>query len=468
MTAGKKLLLAISPLVILSVALIIFSYQNMKKIQAQIPAISEFAVSTTEQVQAAKTAFARQVGFYEDAVFMDDTEAIETANEVSESVMAIMMELRGMSGLSDRTIYETDYFVKRLKAYTLSADRIYRQMIGDEAFLEDGENAQGVKSLGEEQIHLTEKLNEFSEIVRNELAQKIAMVNASAERRNDLNAIISSLVIGISVLIIFFLINRSVTRPMMEANQKLQKAMEEIWGEMELAKKIQTVLLPEHPEIKGYDIIASLDPADEVGGDYYDVISVGGYKWIVIGDVSGHGVPAGLVMMMVQTAIHTVLLDNPGVQPSQLLAVINRTIYQNIQKMHEAKHMTIVVLAGGVNGDFTFAGLHEDILVWRAETETVESIETDGMWIGMEEDIEDLLSTETLSLKPGDCMVLFTDGVTEARGKDGSFFGNQRLVKLIEQFGPYPVDEIHSNVMAVLESYEKPDDVTLVIIKRNP
>jgi hypothetical protein len=57
--------------------------------------------------------------------------------------------------------------------------------------------------------------------------------------------------------------------------------------EMELAKKIQTCLLPKSPEIQGYDIAASCESADEVGGDYYDVISVGGYDWIVIGDVSG-------------------------------------------------------------------------------------------------------------------------------------------------------------------------------------
>ncbi|MCP4610029.1 MAG: response regulator, partial [Planctomycetes bacterium] len=84
------------------------------------------------------------------------------------------------------------------------------------------------------------------------------------------------------------------------------KARDAIWGEMELAKKIQTVLLPEEPKISGYEIAAHMEPADEVGGDYYDVINFEGKDWLVIGDVSGHGVPSGLVMMMVQTAIHTV------------------------------------------------------------------------------------------------------------------------------------------------------------------
>lgn len=467
MNVAKKLALAISPLVVLSAFLVGFNYFSMKAVQLRIPEISEFAVTSTELIQAAKTAFARQVSYYEDAVFMDDAEAIETARTAHTDVMTVLQDLKGLSGLSERARAEIDRFNQRMADYTLSAGDIYSRMIDDEIFLETSINAQAVKSLGEEKTHLVQELNSFSEIVRNELAQKIATVSASAKRKNDLNALISTVVIGLSVLILYLLIDRRVTRPMVATNRKLQKAMAEIWGEMELARKIQTVLLPERPAMEGYDVIASLDPADEVGGDYYDVISAGGYQWIVIGDVSGHGVSAGLVMMMVQTAIHTVLLENPGVPPSELLTTINRTLYQNINKMHEAKHMTIVVLAGGTNGDFVFSGLHEDILVWRAETGRVESIETDGMWIGMEPDIAPLLSNDRLTLDSGDCMVLFTDGITEARGADGTLFGDDRLVALLEASGSRSVAEIHAKVMDALTAYEKPDDVTLVIVKRN-
>ncbi len=195
------------------------------------------------------------------------------------------------------------------------------------------------------------------------------------------------------------------------------REQEQLKSEMELAKKIQTVLLPKKPEISGYEIAASCDPADEVGGDYYDVISVGGFDWIVIGDVSGHGVTAGLVMMMVQTSIHTVLIGNAEVTPSCLLSVINRAIYENIVRMDEQKHMTIIVLAAGKDGKFCFSGLHEDILIRRAKTGKVEIVESDGMWIGIEPDITELLSDDVLQLESGDCMVLFTDGITEAFAK---------------------------------------------------
>ncbi len=246
---------------------------------------------------------------------------------------------------------------------------------------------------------------------------------------------------------------------------QLQETKDALWGEMELAKKIQTVLLPEKPEISGYDIAASMDPADEVGGDYYDVISVGGYDWLVIGDVSGHGVTAGLVMMMVQTAVHTVLLENPEVPPSRLLSAINRTVYQNLEKMDESKHMTIIVLAGGKGGKFAFAGLHEDILVRRAATGKVEEIETDGMWIGIEPDISQMLPEDALKLEPGDCMVLFTDGITESR-RCGEFFGNERLVRIIEESPDVSASGIHQNIINALEPWETADDVTLFVIRR--
>ncbi|MBF0099897.1 MAG: SpoIIE family protein phosphatase [Desulfobacterales bacterium] len=236
--------------------------------------------------------------------------------------------------------------------------------------------------------------------------------------------------------------------------------------EMELAKHIQTVLLPKKPKIPGYEIVASLQSADEVGGDYFDVISVDGYDWIVIGDVSGHGVTAGLVMMMVQTAIHTILLENPSVPPSHLLSQINKTIYSNIERMNEPKHMTLIALASLHDGVFSFAGLHEDILIWRAADKIIQQIETNGMWIGIEPDISTLLFTERLKLYPGDCMVLYTDGILEARRKDGKLFGKERLAKIIERSGEKSAYEIHADILKALSYYQTLDDVTIYVMKR--
>ncbi|MDM8552831.1 SpoIIE family protein phosphatase [Desulfobacterales bacterium HSG2] len=261
-------------------------------------------------------------------------------------------------------------------------------------------------------------------------------------------------------------LNAELEQRVEERTAELAQAMDALWGEMELAKKIQTALSPEEPELSGYEIAASIEPADKVGGDYYDVISIAGCDWIIIGDVSGHGVPAGLVMMMTQTAIHTVLLDDPEIQPSRLLSAVNKTIYNNVEKLGESKHITIIALTVGRDGEFFFSGLHEDILIRRAGTGKVEPVETDGMWLGLEPDISQWLSTDTLRLEHGDCMVLFTDGITEARGKNGDLFGDDRLIKIIETSGDKPASQVHKRVTDTLEQYEKPDDVTLVVVKR--
>ncbi|MCP4134792.1 MAG: SpoIIE family protein phosphatase [bacterium] len=253
-----------------------------------------------------------------------------------------------------------------------------------------------------------------------------------------------------------------------ERTKQLEEAMDALWGEMELAQKIQTALLPLDPQLEGYKIAASLMPADEVGGDYYDVINIGEYNWVIIGDVSGHGITAGLIMMMAQTSIHTVLIQNPSMEASLLIETINETMTANIKLLGESKYMTLTVLAAFKDGEFIFAGLHQDILVYRSASDTVESIETSGMWIGIEQDINGLLPVDSLTLDYGDIMVLYTDGVTEALDENEEMFSDEKLVQLLKENGTKTPFEIHWAIKDELEPYKKPDDVTIVIIKRDP
>jgi len=256
------------------------------------------------------------------------------------------------------------------------------------------------------------------------------------------------------------------TSELNSAMEELRAARDALWGEMALAKKIQTVLLPNDPKMHGYDISASLTPADEVGGDYYDVITVNGKDWLVIGDVSGHGVPAGLIMMMVQTAIHTVLSKNPNMPTFELLAIVNAAITENIKRLGESKYMTMTVFAAIDNGEFSFAGLHQDILIYRSASKTVETIETSGMWIGIEDDITTMLPEEKFKLECGDVLVLYTDGVTEAIGQNSDMYGDENLVSSIKKFGNLSAEEIHGAIINELKDYIKLDDLTVMVIKR--
>jgi predicted ATPase/serine phosphatase RsbU (regulator of sigma subunit) len=265
------------------------------------------------------------------------------------------------------------------------------------------------------------------------------------------------------------------TEELRTANEQLTVTKNALWGELELAKKIQTVLLPKKPALPGYAISTYMMPAFEVGGDYYDFIHAKGRDWIVIGDVSGHGVTAGLVMMMTQTAIHNTVLQKPDVSPSELLTVINNTIAANIRRIDEDKFVTITVLAVHENGTFTFSGLHQDIMVYRARTGTIEQIETNGTWIGIFQEISGKVYDETLKLEPGDVMMLFTDGITEAWQKnvtgikkrvDENMFGDRRLSGILQANGRNSPEEIQHAILKEMENYETNDDITLVLLKR--
>ncbi|MCP4136044.1 MAG: SpoIIE family protein phosphatase [bacterium] len=249
-------------------------------------------------------------------------------------------------------------------------------------------------------------------------------------------------------------------------NVELAEARDAIWGEMELAKKIQTALLPEEPAIKGYEISAYMKPADLVGGDYYDIINTAGKDWVIIGDVSGHGVPAGLIMMMVQTSIQFALNQQIDLSPSELLAVVNTTISDNIKKLDEDKYMTITAIACHEQGKLLFSGLHQDIMVYRQASGDVELVETRGLWIGLGEDIKDVLHNDSIDLAVGDAVLLYTDGISESIDSDGTLYSDEKLLDIFKDSGKGSTEEIKKTILDSVEGYTCHDDITMVLFKR--
>ncbi|MCP4129636.1 MAG: SpoIIE family protein phosphatase [bacterium] len=262
----------------------------------------------------------------------------------------------------------------------------------------------------------------------------------------------------------------------MEAiNHDLIQTRDALWGEMQLAKKIQTVLLPEKPAMPGFNIAVYMNPADEVGGDYYDIIHFEGIDWLVIGDVSGHGVPAGLIMMMVQTSIHSVLNVIPDAKPSKILENVNHVISENIKRLDEDKYMTITVLACFDKVSFCFSGLHQDIMIYRNKTGTVELLETDGIWIGLFENLTRRQKDDKLVMHSEDVMLLYTDGITDAwkkgtvqdqRDPETEMFGKKQLEIILKNNGTGTTEEIKNILVDSLRDYDCMDDVTLVVVKK--
>lgn len=236
---------------------------------------------------------------------------------------------------------------------------------------------------------------------------------------------------------------------------------------MNLVREMQRALLPERPEVPDYQIAASMIAADAVGGDYYDVVKAQGRHWLVIGDVSGHGISAGLVMMMVQTALHGALFNAPGAEldPARAMADVNAALRLNLQRIGRNQYVTATLLE--LRGSTVrYAGLHQDILVYRVRTEQVDVLETRGIWIGLMDDIRETLSNEEFTLSPGDTALLFTDGLTERR-ENGKMLG---ISYLVEAFGTLARQEpdVPTIVREILLPFqgEKLDDDMSVIAAR--
>jgi predicted ATPase/serine phosphatase RsbU (regulator of sigma subunit) len=265
--------------------------------------------------------------------------------------------------------------------------------------------------------------------------------------------------------------NDNLEAQVAQRTKELERTLTELWSEMDLARKIQTVLLPGDTQFRDYEVSAMMVPASTVGGDYYDIIRTDGSDWLLIGDVSGHGVTAGLTMMMIQTAIRTVVLGDAAqrgkLTPAQVLSRVNAAVRSNLQKVDQDHYMTITGLQ--LEGSSVrYSGLHQDILIYRAASQAVERVATRGMWIGPVDDIGPLLRDDTLELSHGDTMLLYTDGITEAM-IHGQRLGTEGLASV---FGKLAADkrqsgEILKGIMQTMDGTAS-DDVTMMAVRYVP
>jgi serine phosphatase RsbU (regulator of sigma subunit) len=254
-------------------------------------------------------------------------------------------------------------------------------------------------------------------------------------------------------------------RRVADRTTELAKALEALWGEMKLARKIQEALVPAVPTLTRCDVAAAMKPAEEVGGDYYDFVTAGSREWILIGDVSGHGVPAGLVMMMCHTAVRTVLHADPDTAPEDLLAQVNTVLTENIRQLGEDKYMSITAFRRDPDGTISFAGAHQDVFVYRASADTVEIFETQGLWLGLTERIADSLRPQRLKLGEGDVLVVHTDGITEAM-RDGSLFDTAGLRQVLGRSRGKTSRQILDDTFRALDGFTVSDDATLIVVRQ--
>lgn len=244
---------------------------------------------------------------------------------------------------------------------------------------------------------------------------------------------------------------------------------ERLKQEMELGRDIQMGLLPqESPQVPGVKVTGFMNPAKEIGGDYYDFIELPDQNQlaIVIGDVSGKGVGAGIVMAMVKSTIHAVSQEE--LSPKKLLIRTNQLLHKYITGQ---KFVTLLYLKWSFLEKKLFyssAG-HEHIIVYRNQTRQVEAIKSGGFVLGIVPDIDRFLQDKEISLNSKDKIILYTDGVTEARNTEEDLFGLQRFIQLIQEHGQNSAEDLILIIKDALSNFistrDQYDDITLVVVE---
>jgi sigma-B regulation protein RsbU (phosphoserine phosphatase) len=268
------------------------------------------------------------------------------------------------------------------------------------------------------------------------------------------------------------------TAELATANQQITSLNERLRGEnlrlgaeLDVAQRIQMMILPKPGElvaIPHLEIATLMHPAEEVGGDYYDVLTVGQRVKIGIGDVTGHGLESGVLMLMVQSVARA-LQEQGEADPCRFLDVLNRAIYKNVQRTDLDKSLTLAFV-DYVGDQVTLTGQHEEVLIIHPDGE-MECIDTEGLGfpIGLEEEIAPFIATVNLRFASGDIMILHTDGVTEAENAAGELYGFDRLKESAMRHRAGDAEQILrglvADLMAHIGSQRIFDDITLVILK---
>ncbi|MBD3156903.1 SpoIIE family protein phosphatase [Candidatus Peregrinibacteria bacterium] len=258
-----------------------------------------------------------------------------------------------------------------------------------------------------------------------------------------------------------------ITQNLESISQKLKEG-QRMSSELEIASSIQRSILPaQSPDVPHLEVVAKSRPAVEVGGDSFDFIQRDNATYFYVGDVTGHGAPAALVMMMVNTLLHTY-----SEMYSSIYDIVVNTNKILKPRIKAAMFMTMVMLKWDHTKEtLSYVGAgHEHLLIYRSKTGKVESIAAGGVALGMVPDNSKLVKEKQLNLEDGDMVVIYSDGITEAKNDKGEMFGLENLVALVQkyatQYGPEGVT-YHTalDFSQYVGDAQQEDDITLMVLR---
>lgn len=255
-------------------------------------------------------------------------------------------------------------------------------------------------------------------------------------------------------------------------NKELSEENLRMRADLEVTRRIQQMILPRDQELKkvnDLDIASYMEAADQVSGDYYDVFQENGIVKIGIGDVTGHGLESGILMVMVQTVIRT-LLASRQIAPGDYLSITNSVVFNNMRRLNSEKNLSLLLI-DYQDHNLCLRGQHEEVIVVRQDgrLELINTLDL-GFIIGLEANIDEFLSQASVRLEEGDMVLLYTDGVTEAEDSHGHQYGLERLCQVVQENHLLSASQVKDRVIADLHGFigagEVLDDITILIFKQ--
>ena len=247
------------------------------------------------------------------------------------------------------------------------------------------------------------------------------------------------------------------------------KDHQRIKKELNVAQKIQRDLLPEKiPNLPGLEITAKTRPASEIGGDTFNFFPEENRTLFYIGDSTGHGLPAGLVMVMVDTLITTFMKMYPKI--TDVMIQLNKYLKPHLQT---TMFMTMILMGWDHKSQMKWVGAgHEYVIHVQTTKKEIVSTPSGGIAVGMLADNTAMVKEQTITLEENDFVVLFTDGIVEAKNVMGEIYTLECLKELIKRvMTPELTSEELFNKIAIdvgrfMEGHIQEDDMTLIVAKK--
>ena len=251
-----------------------------------------------------------------------------------------------------------------------------------------------------------------------------------------------------------------------EANEKKR-----LDHDLEIARDIQRILLPaEAPGIHGFEISGVNVPARQVSGDYFDYIKVDEERLgVAIADVSGKGVPASLIMAICRSVLRSQAALNPS--PSDVLRKVNRQLYPDIKEDMFISMAYLILDHVRASVTLSRAG-HDAPMLYKRSTQTVTPLKPPGMVLGIDSgSVFDRITGDfDVPLERDDCLVLYTDGVTEALDSEGLEFGMDRMIQSVRASAVHGASAIVTRVIEDVRNFAgaqpQHDDITMIAIRK--